>query len=203
MERALDRLQSDRCADGAGTDTARAAELPAPVVAEAAAILDPFERNSTFVATADDSTRQDRQFIDPDGGQDGSSAARIAFRLGEPSTEHPSPFASLGSYQPRDLAGRNGLVFSLRSDDIYRLWVQVRDRNPETLEGIESWFASVKTGKAWRTVTLPFNRLRSVDPYTDGMLDLADIEAIVFLVDIGAVPPGTEGVIWIDDLGVY
>ena len=182
---------------------ARAAELPAPVVAEAAAILDPFDRDSTFVATADDSTRQDVQFIDPDGGPDGSSVARIAFRLGEPSTEHPSPFASLASYQSRDLAGRNGLVFSLRSDDTYRFWVQVRDRNPETLEGTESWFASVKTGNAWRTVTLPFTRLRSDDPHTDGTLDLADIEAIVFLVDIGAVPPGTEGVIWIDDLGVY
>ena len=182
---------------------ARAAELPAPVVAEAAAILDPFDRDSTFVAAADDSTRQDVQFIDPDGGPDGSSVARIAFRLGEPSTEHPSPFASLASYQSRDLAGRNGLVFSLRSDDTYRFWVQVRDRNPETLEGTESWFASVKTGNAWRTVTLPFNQLRSDDPHTDGTLDLADIEAIVFLVDIGAVPPGTEGVIWIDDLGVY
>ena len=182
---------------------ARAAELPAPVVAEAAAILDSFDRDSTFVATADDSTRQDVQFIDPDGGPDGSSVARIAFRLGEPSTEHPSPFASLASYQSRDLAGRNGLVFSLRSDDTYRFWVQVRDRNPETLEGTESWFASVKTGNAWRTVTLPFNRLRSVDPNTDGTLDLADIEALVFLVAIGAVPPGTEGIIWIDDLGVY
>ena len=182
---------------------ARAAELPAPVVAAAAAILDPFDPDSPFVAAAADSTSQDVQFIDPDGGPDGSSVARIAFRLGEPSTEHPSPFASLASYQSRDLAGRNGLVFSLRSDDTYRLWVQVRDRNPETLEGTESWFASVKTGNAWRTVTLPFTRLRSDDPHTDGTLDLADIEAIVFLVDIGAVPPGTEGVIWIDDLGVY
>ncbi|MCH7748821.1 MAG: CehA/McbA family metallohydrolase [Acidobacteria bacterium] len=182
---------------------ARAAELPAPVVADAAAILDPFDSDSTFAAVADDSTRQDLPFIDPDGGPDGSSAARIAFRLGEPSTEHPSPFASLGSYQPRDLAGRHGLVFAVRSDDTYRFWVQVRDRNPETPEGTESWFASVKTSNAWRTVTLPFSRLRSVDPHTDGTLDLADIEAIVFLVDIGAVPPGTEGVIWLDDLGVY
>ena len=31
----------------------------------------------------------------------------------------------------------------------------------------------------------------------------ADVEAIVFLVDIGAMPPGTDGVIWLDDLGVY
>ena len=79
----------------------------------------------------------------------------------------------------------------------------MRDRNPGALEGIESWFASVKTGDAWRTVTLPFSRLRSIDPHTDGTLDLDEIEAIVFLVDIGAVPPGTDGVIWLDDLGVY
>jgi len=182
---------------------ARAAELPAPVVADAADTLEPFNSDSTFVAVADDSTRQNVQFIDPDTGPDGSSAARIAFRLGEPNTEHPSPFASLGSYQPRDLGGRNGLVFSLKSDDTYRLWVQVRDRNLETPGGTESWFASVKTGNTWRTVTLPFDRLRSVDPHTDGTLDLADIVAIVFLVDVGAVPPGTEGVIWLDDLGVY
>ncbi len=147
---------------------ARAAELPAPVVADAAAILDPFDSDSTFTAVADDSTRQDLPFIDPDGGPDGSSAARIAFRLGEPSTEHPSPFASLGSYQPRDLSDRHGLVFAVRSDDTYRFWVQVRDRNPETPEGTESWFASVKTGNAWRTVTLPFSRLRSTDPSAAG-----------------------------------
>ena len=182
---------------------ARATELPAPLVAEAAAILEVFDDDSTLVAVADDSTVQDAQFTDPAGGPDGFSAARIAFRLGEPSNEHPSPFASLGSYEPRDLSGRHGLVFSVRSDNTYRFWVQVRDRNPATPEGTESWVASVKTGDTWRTVTLPFSRLRSVDPHTDGTLDLADIEAIVFLVDIGAVPPGTEGVIWLDDLGVY
>ena len=182
---------------------ARASELPEPVAAEAAAILEPFDGDSTFAAVADGSTALDAQFTDPSGGPDGSSAARIAFRLGVPSTEHPSPFASFVSYEPRDLSGRNGLVFSVRSDDTYRFWVQVRDRNPESLEGTESWFASVKTGNAWRTVTLPFSRLQSIDPATDGTLDLADIEAIVFLVDIGSVPPGTDGVIWLDELGVY
>ena len=182
---------------------ARASALPEPVATDAAVLLDPFDDDSTFIAVADDSTRQDAQFIDSDGGPNGSSAARIGFRLGVPSTEHPSPFASLGSYQPRDLAGRGGLVFSVRSDDTYRFWVQVRDRNPGTAEDTETWFTSVKTSDAWRTVTIPFSRLQSIDPHSDGTLDLADIEAIVFLVDIGAVPPGTNGVIWLDDLGAY
>ena len=181
----------------------RAAELPEPVTANAAALLDSFDSGAAFRAVADESTALDPQFLEPGGGPDGSSAARIAFRLGVPSPDHPSPFASLGSYQPRNLSGRGGLVFSVRSDDTYRFWVQVRDRNPDTAEGTESWSASIKTGTAWRHVTLPFSRLRSVDPATDGGLDLANIEAIVILIDIGAVPPGTDGVIWLDDLGVY
>jgi hypothetical protein len=182
---------------------ARAAELPELAAANAAAILDTFEPDTTFVAVADDSTRLDTPFTDVRAGPDGSSAARIDFRLGVPDTAHPSPFASLGSYQSRDLSGRSGLVLSIRSDVVYRLWVQVRDRNPDARDGAEIWSASVKTADAWQTVTLPFSRLRSVDPVTDGTLDLDDIEAIVFLVDIGSVPPGTEGVIWLDDLGVY
>ena len=182
---------------------ARAARLPEPAVAEATTVLDRFEPGSTFTAAADDSTRLEPPAIDPAGGPDGSAAARVAFRLGTPSADHPSPFAALISYQPRDLSSREGLVLSVRGDDTYRFWVQVRDRNPASPEGTESWFASVKTDRAWRTITLPFDRLHSVDPHTDGTLDTADIEAIVFLVDIGAVPPATEGTIWIDDLGVY
>jgi hypothetical protein len=182
---------------------AAAAALPDPIVADASSVLDTFDSASSFAAVADDSTMLDTRYIDPSGGFDGSAAARIAFRLGIPSPEHPSPFASLGSFQPRDLTGHDGLVFSMRSDDTYRFWVQVRDRNPGGPEGTETWFASIKTGAAWQKVLVPFDRLRSVAPMSDGALDLDDIEAIVFLVDIGAVPPGTEGTIWIDDLGVY
>ncbi|HJN46597.1 MAG: CehA/McbA family metallohydrolase [Vicinamibacterales bacterium] len=182
---------------------AAAAVLPDPIVADAASILDAFDSDSSFAAVGDDSTVLDTRYIDPGSGLNGSTAARIAFRLGVPNSEHPSPFASLGSYQPRDLTGRDGLVLSVRSDDTYRFWVQVRDRNPAAPEGTETWSISIKTSDAWQQVVVPFDRLRSVAPTSDGALDLDDIEAIVFLVDIGAVQPGTEGTIWIDDLGVY
>ena len=85
----------------------RAATLPAPVVAEAVAILDPFDPGSTFVAIADDSTTLDEQVIDPGGGPDGSAAARIAFTLGAPGAEGGSPYASLISYQSRGRSRRN------------------------------------------------------------------------------------------------
>ena len=182
---------------------ARAATLPEPATRQAVATLDHFGAGTTFEAVADDSTTLDSRTTDPTGGPDRSPAARLAFRLGAPSPAHPSPFASLGSYDPRDLSGREGLVFSVKGDDTYRFWVQVRDRNPRAPEEVESWFASVKSTRAWRPVTLPFSRLRSVEPHSDGRLHLSEIEAIVFLVDMGAMAPGTEGTIWLDDLGVY
>jgi hypothetical protein len=46
-------------------------------------------------------------------------------------------------------------------------------------------------------------RMRNVIDDPRGTLELGDIQASVFLVDIGAVPPGTGGTIWIDNLRVY
>ncbi len=180
-----------------------AAALPGPVVVGVTADLERFDTASPFTGVSDPSTTLDPRVLDPGAGPDGSSAARIAFQLGVPSADHPSPFASLGSYAPRDLSGRNGLVFSVRSDVPYRLWVQVRDLNPTEPEGADTWQASVRSSTEWRDVTVPFERLRNVIDDVDGALDLAETQAIVFLVDIGAVPPGTDGTIWVDDLRVY
>ncbi len=96
------------------------------------------------------------------------------------------------------------MVFSIRGDGLYRLWVQVRDENAASGdEGMESWFASVRTAPDWRRVALPFARLRSTNPHTDGRLDLDKVRALVFLIDRGTVKPGTRGTIWLDDIGVY
>ena len=91
----------------------------------------------------------------------------------------------------------------MRSDVPYRFWVQVRDLNPTEPEGANTWQASVRSSTEWRDVTVPFERLRNVIDDVDGTLDLAETQAIVFLVDTGALRPGTDGTIWIDDLRVY
>jgi hypothetical protein len=84
------------------------------------------------------------------------------------------------------------------------VWLQVRDANPASAdEGTEWWFASVKTSPDWRRVAIPFARLRSINPKTDGRLDLDKVRALVFVVDKGALKPGTTGRIWIDAIGAY
>ena len=190
--------------DATRASRALAAVVPDPLVSEAATILDAFDRDTTFETVADETSTVNAETSDPMAGPDGSAAARIGFELGIPSLDNnPSPFASLVSYSARDLSEYEGFVFSVKSDRTYRFWIQLRDPNPRAQDQTESWFASIKSTPRWRSVTLPFSRLKSLDPHTDRQLDLTHTEAIVFLVDLGGVAPGTAGTIWIDDLGVY
>ena len=181
-------------------------EIPPPVVpARIVRRLDRFDGKTTFAATGDPSTRVWDEMPDSGSGPRGTAAGLIGFWLGTPSAEYPSPYAALMSVQRRDLSDATGLLLSLRGDGMYRLLLQVRDRNLESRqgEGTEWWFASIKTSTEWRRVTVPFSRFRTTDPGTDGRLDLDQVESLVLLVDTGTVPPGTRGRIWFRDLDLY
>jgi hypothetical protein len=168
-------------------------------------ILDDFEDGKTvFEPGKDTATRMAAPLIDPEGGRGGGGAARIDFELGHPTTEHPDVFAAMVAWGARDLTGREGMTFAIRSDRPYRIWFQVRDENPDSAdEGTEWWFTSVKTAAEWKRVVIPFSRLRSVNPHTDGKLDLDQVRAIVFVLDKGSVKPGARGSIFVDDVGFY
>jgi hypothetical protein len=142
--------------------------------------------------------------LDPAGGPEGGPALRLGFRLGAPSPEQPFTWCALVNRQPRDLGGWTGLRFRVRADGVYRVWVQVRDENPASADdGEEWWLASVRTATEWKEVQLPFSSFRTINEKTDGRLDPDRTRALVFVLDHAAVKVGTEGTIWIADLGVY
>jgi hypothetical protein len=174
-----------------------------PEAPPAVVTLDEFEGKTAFQPGADSRSSVAPHILDLHSGSDGGSAARFEFHLGEPSADHASVFAALVDWTHRDLRGRSGLVFSVRSDGDYRMWVQVRDENSAAEDGTEWWFQSVRTSKEWRRITVPFDALRSTNPKTDGRLDLDRVRALVFVVDRGSVKPGTHGTIWLDHLGAY
>lgn len=176
-------------------------EPPAPA---AVRVLDDFEGASTFHPEFDPSSSMNADVLAPKAGPDGSTAARLAFRLGTPGPGRPNVWCALVSREPRDLTGAHGLVFSIRADGDYRVWVQVRDANAASAtDGTEWWFASVRATPNWRRVAVPFARLRSLDPKTDGRVDLDKVRQLVFVIDQGADKPGTQGTVWIDGLGLY
>jgi hypothetical protein len=113
-------------------------------------------------------------------------------------------FCALVDGTRRDLTGKQGLVLSLKADGVYRIWIQVRDANPASKdEQTEWWFASLRTSTEWQRVAVPFARLRSINPASDGKLDLDKVKALVFVLDKGSVKPGTAGTIWLDDVSTY
>ena len=182
-----------------------AAAWPVPAAAPLAVeVLDAFEGATRFAPEFDSTSRMETALLAKGSGPDGSAAARLEFRLGAPGPGRPFVWCALVNREPRDLTGRRGLVFSIRADGVYRLWVQVRDTNPASADdGTEWWFGSVRTSTEWTRVAVPFERLRSLNPATDGRLDLDKVRSLVFVLDQGAVKPGTRGTIFIDDVGVY
>jgi hypothetical protein len=183
---------------------ARAGWPAPPEPPPATALLDGFDGPGSFAPELDPSSAMETPVVVAGSGRDGSAAARLAFRLGEPGPGRPYTWCALVSRQPRDLSGAAGLVFEVRADRPYRLWVQVRDENPASADdGTEWWFASVRPEPAWRRVAVPFAKLRSINPRTDGRLDLDKVRQIVFVLDGAAVKPSTEGTIWLDNLGLY
>ena len=174
---------------------------PAPA---AAALIDGFEGRTTFEPGSVPESALRRPILDAAGGEDGRGAARLQFRVEPPSPSQPDPFAALVDWTHRDLTGRTGLVFSIRADGVYRIWVQVRDENPASADGgTEWWFASVRTAPEWRRVAVPFASLRSINPNTDRRLDLDKVRALVFVLDRGSVRAGTDGTIWLDEVGLF
>lgn len=136
-------------------------------------------------------------------GPDGGQALRLGFHLGEPGPQRHG-WAALMERSPRDLAGFEGLVMSVRADGFYRFWVQVRDENPRgSDDGHETWLTSVRAEPAWRRIHLPFSRFRSLDPGTDGSLDRARVRSLGFVLDDLTVKPGTRGTLWLAQVGLY
>ena len=183
---------------------AAAAWPPAPPPPSEVQELASLPGSSGFNPEFDPTSWMETTALDPTGGPTGGPALRLAFRLGAPSPEQPFTWCALVNRQPRDLGPWSGLRLRLRADGVYRVWVQVRDENPASADdGEEWWLASVRTSEEWREVQLPFSRFRTINERTDGQLDPEKTRALVFVLDHAAVKVGTEGTIWIADLGVY
>jgi hypothetical protein len=166
-------------------------------------VIEDFEGTSSFEPVADEASRVDSNVIDVSGGVNRSRAARLAFDLALPTGEIPSPFAALVRLRQQDLSGWRGVTFSVRSDREYRVWVQVRDDNPRSADGTEWWHVSIRSDPEWRRIAVPFEKFRTRDPQSDHRLNREVVRGILFIIDPGVMRPGSRGVLWVDEIGVY
>jgi hypothetical protein len=161
-------------------------------------------QGATFAAEHDPRSTMDAAVAAPGQGPKGGDALKLAFQLSAPTPAEPFTWCALVNRAERDLGGWTGLRFRAKADGEYRLWVQLRDRNPASAdEGLEWWMASARTSLEWSEVQIPFARLRTLNPRSDGHVDPNETRAIVFVLDPATVKPGTKGTIWLADVGVY
>jgi hypothetical protein len=191
--------------DDAAREARRAAAAwPGPPAAKRVVPLATLPGSAAFNPEHDPTSRIEPPVVVGGAGPRGEDALRLAFRLGSPSAAQPFTWCALVNRQERDLRGHAGLRFLVKADGEYRPWLQVRDANRASAdEGLEWWLASVRTTTEWREVRLPFSRFRTINPKTDGRLDLDAVRGLVLVLDPAAVKPGTQGTIWIVGLGVY
>lgn len=163
--------------------------------------IDRFDGPSSFAAEHDPGSSMDEPVLDPAGGRE-RGAALLSFHLNP--TPRPPVWCALVDRTRRDLSAHRGVSFWLKADGEYRVWFQIRDLNPASDdEGTEAWFASVRTSPAWTLYNVPFASLRSINRKSDGSFDRSKVAHLVFVIDHGAMPFGSQGKVWIDNLMAY
>ncbi|MCM2255951.1 MAG: CIA30 family protein [Vicinamibacteria bacterium] len=190
-------------AEVAAARLAAAAPAAADTVPESATVIEDFEREPRFRPEHDPRSAMDGPPTIDAAGPAATRAGRLPFRLAQVE-DGADAWCSLVLREEQDWKGRQGFALWIKADGEYRFHVQVRDRNPASKdEGTEWWFASVRTSRGWQRVALPFSRFRSINPNSDGRLDLDRVVGVALVLDKGAIEPGTRGEILLDDLAVY
>ena len=179
---------------------ANSALPPRPGPVAPTVYLDGFDEGAVFFPASDSASSVT---LETDEVVDGRQTARVAYRLGARSADNPSPYVAVANVEHRDLSSHEGLVVTLKADGVYRLWLQLRDRNPRSSEQTEWWSASLKATERWQQLAVPFGLLSSKDPDTDGQLDLDEIEGIFLIIDVDSVPENTAGTLWLDEVALY
>ena len=134
----------------------------------------------------------------------GAAAARLHFCLTRPRPDPSAVWGALVDRSRRDLSRDSGLVFDIRADGVYRIWIGLwEERNGQPGGEPDWWQSSVRTSTEWRRHAIPFERLYPADTNVDRMLDLRRIVGLVFYIDPGTDDPVTEGSVWFDRLGAY
>ncbi len=163
--------------------------------------LDAFEGGSRLVAESLAGTWVDPNVRVAAARTPGAQAVRLRFRLTQPRPHPSAVWGALVDRTPRDLSRDTGLVFDIRADGVYRVWVGVWEERAGADDEPDWWQTSVRTSTAWRRHAVPFERLHPAATNVDRVLDRRRIVGLVLYID-----PRTddaEGSVWFERLGVY
>ncbi len=159
---------------------------------------------SAFAAESDGGTWVDPQVRVSSGRTPGDAAVRLRFRAVAPRPDPASVWSALVDRTRRDLSRDTGLVFDVKADREYRVWVGLWEGRRDGGGGDPDWWlSSVRTSTEWRRHAVPFAHLHPVRTDVDRAPDLRRVVGLVFFIDRDTYDYVTEGTVWFDRLGVY
>ena len=176
-------------------------EAPSPAPARA---LDVFDKESMLAAESDAGTWVDPEVKVVSERFPGEAGARLHFRFAQPRPDRAAIWGALVDRSRRDLSHDSGLVFDIRGDGVYRIWVGLWEERPGRVgDEPDWWLTTVRTSTGWRRHAIPFERLRPAGNNVDHELDLKRIVGLVFHIDPATDEFTTEGQVWFDRPGTY
>jgi hypothetical protein len=125
------------------------------------------------------------------------TGTELSLRYGLGGAASSSPFTAFVMPAGPELATHTQLTFTARANKPTRLSVQLREPSGEAGE---RWHRSVYLAPEAREITVYFDDMTPRGPTSRPKPTLADIQAVLFVLDTENTPLGGNGTIWIDDV---
>ena len=124
---------------------------------------------------------------------------QLLFRFALGGRVSENPYAAL-VFPVTGLQEYRHVTFTARADAPMRVAVQLRAPGNGTAGDGERWRRSVYLDATPRTITIPFEDFRGVPGARAGQPPLAEVDSLLFVVDLVHTPLGGSGRLWLDDV---
>jgi len=126
-----------------------------------------------------------------------NDGSELAFRYALRGAPVAGQYAALVRRLDGGLVGADRISFRARASRQMRLEIQIR--RPAGPDG-QRWERSVYLDEEMREITVFLDDMRPAGPTDTFRPDLSLIDSLLFVVDTNHTPPGTAGIVWVDDV---
>jgi hypothetical protein len=124
---------------------------------------------------------------------------QLLFRFALGGRVSENPYAAL-VFPVTALQGYRQVTFTARADAPMRVALQLRAPGSGTAGDGERWRRSVYLDATPRTISVPFADFRGVAGARAGQAPLAEVDSLLFVVDLVHMPLGGSGRVWLDEV---
>ena len=171
----------------------RSASPPDPLARADARTVAPVYENGAVTGWAIEASRQSAGGVDLARAEGGGTQVRWRYALG--GSREDSPYVALVTAAGTSLSQFDRVMFSVRADKPMRIALQVRV--PKGATG-DRWQRTFYADDTQRDITIFFDELKPRGNTSTPTPVLADVQALMWVLEPPNTALGTSGQVWID-----